>query len=251
MGTGARLRESFPDVVVAAAEPLPGEAVMGLRSLEDGYVPPILDVAKLDRKILVSNAESVAGLRRSSTPRGSSAASPPGAVVHVAAEARRRAGRGRRRLRARRRRLEGDLGPLLGGRRRGRVDGADRLVVIPPEVRAELRAHAEAEAPNEACGLVVLRDGVAERYVRGRNAAASPYRFELEVPPETWFLEDEGYELAVFHSHLSSPPRPSRTDVENIGLWQGKPYLILSLGSDALAGWTIEDGRIDPLAVIA
>src|SRR5580765_6337500 len=59
MGTGARLRESFPDVVVAAAEPLPGEAVMGLRSLEDGYVPPILDVAKLDRKILVSNEESV------------------------------------------------------------------------------------------------------------------------------------------------------------------------------------------------
>ena len=95
----------------------------------------------------------------------------------------------------------------------------------------------------------MLRDGVAERYVRGRNAAASPYRFELEVPPETWFLEDEGYELAVFHSHLSSPPRPSRTDVENIGLWQGKPYLILSLGSDSLAGWTIEDGRIEPLAV--
>jgi proteasome lid subunit RPN8/RPN11 len=124
-------------------------------------------------------------------------------------------------------------------------------VVIPAAIRAQLREHAEAEAPNEACGLVVLRAGVAERYVRGRNAAASPYRFELEVAPETWFLEDDGYELAVFHSHLSSPPRPSRTDVENIGLWQGKPYLILSLGSDALAGWTIEDGRVEPLAVVA
>ena len=124
-------------------------------------------------------------------------------------------------------------------------------MVIPAAIRAELREHAEAEAPNEACGLVVLRAGVAERYVRGRNAAASPYRFELEVAPEAWFLEDEGYELAVFHSHLSSPPRPSRTDVENIGLWQGKPYLILSLGSDALAGWTIDDGRIEPLAVVA
>ena len=121
--------------------------------------------------------------------------------------------------------------------------------MIPPEIRAELRAHAEAEAPNEACGLVVLRDGVAERYVRGHNASASPYRFELEVAPETWFLEDEGYELAVFHSHLSSPPRPSRTDVENIGLWQGRPYLILSLGSDALAAWTIDDGRIEPVSV--
>jgi proteasome lid subunit RPN8/RPN11 len=123
-------------------------------------------------------------------------------------------------------------------------------VVIPGEVRAELHAHAAEEAPNEACGLVVVKDGVAERYVRGHNAAASPYRFELEVPPETWFLEDEGFELAVFHSHPSSPPRPSRTDVENIGLWQGKPYLILSLASDTLAGWTIQDDRIEPLAVV-
>ena len=124
-------------------------------------------------------------------------------------------------------------------------------MVIPATIRAELRAHAEEEAPNEACGLLAFRDGVAERYVRGRNAAASPYRFELDVDPETWFLEDDGYQLAVFHSHLSSPPRPSRTDVENIGLWQGRPYLILSLGSDTLAAWTIEDGRIEPLPLQA
>jgi [CysO sulfur-carrier protein]-S-L-cysteine hydrolase len=120
-------------------------------------------------------------------------------------------------------------------------------VVIPQAVRAELAAHAADEAPNEACGLVVLRDGTAERYVRGRNAAASPYRFELEVDPETWFLEDEGFELAVFHSHPASPPRPSRTDVENVGLWQGRPYLILSLASGALAAWTIAGDRIEPL----
>ena len=80
--------------------------------------------------------------------------------------------------------------------------------MIPAAVRAALAEHAETESPNEACGLVVVRDGVAERYVPGRNAAASPYRFELDVDPETWFLEDDGYELAVFHSHLSSPPRP-------------------------------------------
>ena len=120
-------------------------------------------------------------------------------------------------------------------------------MVVPASIRAELRAHAEEEAPNECCGLLVFRDGVAERYVRGRNALASPYRYELEVDPEVWFLEDEGYELAVFHSHLSSPPRPSRTDVENIGLWEGKPYLIYSLREDDLAAWTIRDGRIAPL----
>jgi [CysO sulfur-carrier protein]-S-L-cysteine hydrolase len=120
-------------------------------------------------------------------------------------------------------------------------------VVVPEEVRRQLADHAEAEAPNEACGLVAFRDGVAERYVRGRNAAASPYRFELEVDPESWFLEDEGYELAVFHSHVSSPPRPSRTDVENIGLWAGRPYLIYTLRTRELAGWRIEDGAIETL----
>ena len=119
--------------------------------------------------------------------------------------------------------------------------------MIPAAVRRALEEHARAEAPNEACGLILLRDGVAERYEPGRNAAASPYRFELEVAPEIWFLEDEGYELAVFHSHLSSPPRPSRTDVENVGLWQSRPYVILSLGSGALAAWTIDCERIEPL----
>src|SRR4051812_33517374 len=84
MGTGARLRESFPDLTVAAAEPLPGDPVMGLRSLQDGYVPPILDVSKLDRKVLVSNAESVAALRRLIDEDGIFAGVSSGAVAHVA-----------------------------------------------------------------------------------------------------------------------------------------------------------------------
>ena len=121
--------------------------------------------------------------------------------------------------------------------------------MIPAEIRAELKAHARAEEPNEACGLVALRDGTAERYIPARNGAASPYRFELETDPENWFLEDEGYELAVFHSHVASPPRPSRTDVENIGLWEGRPYLILSLVTGELAAWEIADGQISPLSL--
>jgi cysteine synthase B len=84
MGAGARLRESVPDVVVAAAEPLPGDPVMGLRSLEDGYVPPILDVSKLDRKLLVSNEESVTALRQLLDAEGIFAGVSSGAVVHVA-----------------------------------------------------------------------------------------------------------------------------------------------------------------------
>ncbi len=84
MGTGARVREAFPNVVVAAAEPLPGDPVMGLRSLDDGYVPPILDVSKLDRKILVSNAESVAAVHALLELEGIFAGVSAGAVVHVA-----------------------------------------------------------------------------------------------------------------------------------------------------------------------
>jgi [CysO sulfur-carrier protein]-thiocarboxylate-dependent cysteine synthase len=84
MGTGARLREAFPDVVVAAAEPLPGDPVMGLRSLEDGYVPPILDVSKLDRKVLVSNEEAVRAVRALLDLEGVFGGVSAGAVVHVA-----------------------------------------------------------------------------------------------------------------------------------------------------------------------
>jgi len=84
MGTGERLRESFPDVVVAAAEPLPGDPVMGLRSLSDGYVPPILDVDRLDRKVLVSNEESVTALRELLDAEGVFGGVSAGAVAHVA-----------------------------------------------------------------------------------------------------------------------------------------------------------------------
>ena len=121
------------------------------------------------------------------------------------------------------------------------------MVVVPSATRRALEEHAREELPNESCGLLVLRDGIAIRYEPGRNAAASPYRFELEVAPELWFLEDEGYELAVVHSHISAPPRPSRTDVENVGLWQGRPYLIYSVARDELAAWTIENDSIAPL----
>ena len=119
--------------------------------------------------------------------------------------------------------------------------------MILAEVRRALEEHARAEDPNEACGLLAFRDGVAERYVEGRNAAASPYRFELDVDPDTWFLEDEGFELAVFHSHPETAPRPSRTDIENVGLWAGKPYVIYSLARDELAAWTIGAGGAQPL----
>jgi [CysO sulfur-carrier protein]-S-L-cysteine hydrolase len=123
-------------------------------------------------------------------------------------------------------------------------------VVVPAAVRRELEAHAEADAPNEACGLLAFRDGVAARYLPAENEAASPYRFQLKPgSPRDFFLEDEGYELAVFHSHPTDKAEPSRTDVENIGQWEGRPYLILSRPTGELRAWRITDGRVEELAI--
>ena len=120
-------------------------------------------------------------------------------------------------------------------------------MVIPAPIREQLHAHAAEEAPNECCGLIVFRDDVAERYVPGRNKLASPYRYELEVDPDIWFLEDEGYDLAVFHSHPATQPIPSRTDQELSGLWGGRTFLIYGLKFDDLRAWRITRDSVDPL----
>jgi proteasome lid subunit RPN8/RPN11 len=121
-------------------------------------------------------------------------------------------------------------------------------VVIPAEIREQLTQHARQGLPNEACGLVAFREGVAERFLPGENTLESPYRFALKPrDPTDFFLEDEGYELAVFHSHPQTKPRPSRTDIENIGLWEGKPYLIMRADTGELLGWRIQGGRVEPV----
>jgi proteasome lid subunit RPN8/RPN11 len=121
-------------------------------------------------------------------------------------------------------------------------------VVVGAAVRAALASHANAELPNEACGLVLFDDEVAVDYVPGQNISASPYHFQLEIDPIAWAdINDRDLVQAVFHSHVSAPPRPSRTDVQNIGLWAGQPYLIYTVRSDELAAWRIVGGAIEPI----
>ena len=116
---------------------------------------------------------------------------------------------------------------------------------MPAAIREAIAGHARAEAPNESCGLLLLDGDRAVEYVPAVNKAASPYRFELYLDPVRW--SEIELDQAVVHSHLSSPPRPSRTDVENIGQWEGLPYLIYAVRTDDLAAWTITGGEIEPL----
>ena len=84
VGVGRRLRRHNPDVRIYAAEPLPGENVQGLRSLEEGFIPEIFDPSVLDGKLLVSNAESIRALRDLTTREGIFAGVSSGAVVAAA-----------------------------------------------------------------------------------------------------------------------------------------------------------------------
>lgn len=118
--------------------------------------------------------------------------------------------------------------------------------MIPAPVRAAIAEHARAELPNEACGLLLLDGDRAVEYVPGENASPSPYFFELRLDPVAWAdIGDRDLEQAVVHSHVSAPPRPSRTDVERIGLWRDRPYVIYSVRLDELAAWRIGDGSVE------
>src|SRR5476649_2939511 len=64
MGNGRRLKENDPETLIVAAEPMQGELVQGLRSLDDGFIPPIIDLSILDRKIFVTNRDAILWTRR-------------------------------------------------------------------------------------------------------------------------------------------------------------------------------------------
>jgi cysteine synthase len=83
-GAGRRLKEHDPDITVIAAEPELGELVYGLRSLDEGFVPPILDESVLDRKFLVSSEDALRATRDLAEREGVFAGISSGAVLHVA-----------------------------------------------------------------------------------------------------------------------------------------------------------------------
>jgi cysteine synthase B len=83
MGVGRRLKEHNPDVQIVAAEPHPDDAVSGLRSLDHGFIPPILDLDLLDRKVIVRNADALRDTRELVRREGIFAGLSGGAVLNV------------------------------------------------------------------------------------------------------------------------------------------------------------------------
>jgi cysteine synthase len=85
MGNGRRLKETFGDAVkIVAAEPMQGEPVQGLRSLDDGFIPPIIDLSLLDRKIFVTNRDAILWTRKLLDEESVFAGVSSGAIARVA-----------------------------------------------------------------------------------------------------------------------------------------------------------------------
>ncbi len=162
MGNGRRLKEANPETLIVAAEPMQGELVQGLRSLDDGFIPPIIDLSILDRKIMVSNRDAIVWTKKLLDEEGVFAGVSAGAIAAHRGPHRRRARRRQRRLPDPRRRLEVPLLRRLHEADRGdREPRLDRLVVGA----ASLAADAHLPGPDRRDGRARAR-GSAERVLR-------------------------------------------------------------------------------------
>jgi cysteine synthase B len=84
MGNGRRLKEADPETLIVAAEPMQGELVQGLRSLDDGFIPPIIDLSLLDRKIMVANRDAIVWTKKLLSEEGVFAGVSAGAIAAIA-----------------------------------------------------------------------------------------------------------------------------------------------------------------------
>jgi [CysO sulfur-carrier protein]-S-L-cysteine hydrolase len=112
--------------------------------------------------------------------------------------------------------------------------------------RDDLLAHAREEAPNECCGYLPMREGVVERVHRAVNVRRSPYGYELDHRSllAANELEDDGYQVAVYHSHPRSPAEPSQTDI-NLAQYPNWLYVIVSpVDEPGVRAWQIADGQV-------
>lgn len=106
--------------------------------------------------------------------------------------------------------------------------------------------HAKEESPNECCGYARMSDGRVDEVVRATSDPPSPYGYVLDSRSllAANDLDDEGYGVAIYHSHPRSAAEPSQQDI-NIAFYPHWLYLIVSLqGDPTVRAWRIEDGRV-------
>ena len=130
---------------------------------------------------------------------------------------------------------------------------------LPKAMIEEMIAHARDDLPNEACGVILGRDGVAKELHRARNAEASPYRYSID-PRDLPMLQRETDAkdlefLVIYHSHVASEAYPSPTDIR-LSQWPGDPpsdlypgayYILVSLADRAapvVRAYKITSGKV-------
>jgi proteasome lid subunit RPN8/RPN11 len=98
----------------------------------------------------------------------------------------------------------------------------------------ELLAHAREEAPNECCGYLKMKDGTVEEVVRLNNERRSPYGYTLDKDGQFAIFqsEDEGYDIAIYHSHPRSPAEPSQMDLNEAQLVTWLQVIVSLEGTD-------------------
>ena len=110
----------------------------------------------------------------------------------------------------------------------------------------EMVSHAREAAPNECCGYVSAREGALQEVFRARSLRDSPYGYELDSKSllAANELDDEGFQVGIYHSHPRSAAEPSQTDI-NLAHYPHWTYLIVSLkGEPAVRAWHMVDGRV-------
>ena len=125
---------------------------------------------------------------------------------------------------------------------------------IPRALYDEMVAHAQADAPNECCGMIATRDGEAVELHRAENAAASPLRYEIDGAEQyriQMAIDDAGHDLgAIYHSHTRSAPYPSQTDI-NLAFYPEAVYVIVGVAEaePAIRGYRIVDQRVNEVEI--
>ena len=124
------------------------------------------------------------------------------------------------------------------------------MLTLPKDYVDEMIAHAKEDVPNECCGIIAGKDGVATKLYRAINAEASPYRYSVEPKDLLRIYRDldsnDWDVLVIYHSHTQTEAYPSPTDTR-LAAWEDAYYVLVSLQDDdnpVVRAFRIQDGEV-------